>query len=163
MREGFLLSGIVVVRPARVRVDSRASLITPYLMRLTGTYRCPPGLPARLFVAGMPLSAHGIHDDPSAIREGVAGGEVQQIDSDGRAHSFTIDLGCAAAAETGEPTNYCPGAPVLVAAKLYFDELADRLDWWRLLAEHPLTPRSTRRRLCPDTVLASAVEFVFLG
>ncbi|WP_369633633.1 hypothetical protein [Nocardia sp. JMUB6875] len=146
--------------PARVTVDSQAKLVTPYLVRITGTYRCPPGTPARLLVAFVPIPVAAGFAGPGADSGTIAGGEVGQIDADGRTHPFVIDLGHAADADEGAE-QYRHGEASRVVAKLYYDELADRLDWERFIADGAEVRGLRWPRHQP--VLATVDEIVTVG
>ncbi|MFE3260707.1 hypothetical protein ACFXPS_38065 [Nocardia sp. NPDC059091] len=178
MSEDLLGSRTGVVSPARVTVDARATLVTPYLVRITGTYRCPAGTPGRLLVACVvAVARRGRRDTDGPM---IAGGEVGQIDADGRTHAFTIDLGRPADADQGEdPNQYRSGEAARVVAKLYYDELADRLDWRRFVADfeagrsavpvgheadrRPAATTNPGRRSRCRPVLATVHEIVVVG
>lgn len=160
MSEGLLGSRVWVVRSARVTVDSRVKVITPYLVRIAGTYRCPPGTPGRLIVACAPVAAGA--DGCPAFGATIAGGEVGQIDADGRTHTFAIDAGRTTDTEDGaEPEEYRHGALLRVVARLYYDEFAARFDWERFVRDGP----GIRGPLWPrrQPVLAAVCGIVVVG
>ncbi|WP_157762226.1 hypothetical protein [Nocardia yamanashiensis] len=184
MSEDLLGARVGVVGPARVTVDSRAKLITPYLVRITGTYRCPPGTPGRLLVACVPIRLAAGQGGSGTGGGTIAGGEVGQVDADGCTHAFVIDLGPAATDQEEEPGRYRRGGVMRVVAKLFYDELADRLDWERFVADFAgavqpggavgpvrealdarLAGASTRGPRWPrcQLVLAEVVEMVVVG
>lgn len=159
MSEDLLGSHVGLVSLARVTVDARAKLVTPYLVRVTGTYRCPTGTPGRLLVACVPIAGP---DSDGAGGGTASGGEVGQLDADGRTHPFVIDLGHAADTDEGiEPEMFRHGEVTRVVAKLYYDELAARLDWKRFIADGAEVrgPRWTRRH----PLLATVHEIVVVG
>ncbi|WP_162958429.1 hypothetical protein [Nocardia yunnanensis] len=124
-------------------------------MRITGNYRCRPGVPGRLLVAFVPLAAGPGGRDGGG--RSIVGGEVGQIDADGSTHTFVIDLGLAVDAEA-DPQEFRHGEAARVVAKLYFDEFAAQLDWECFVTDSAAArgPRWPRRQL----LLAAVREIV---
>ncbi|MBF6327649.1 hypothetical protein [Nocardia transvalensis] len=135
MSEGLLGSATGIAGPAEVTVTPRTRLVTPYPVRITGTYRCPPGTPGRLLVACVQARV-GAGDRGDVVWGTVVGGEVLQIDAGRQIHSFRIDLGRQTDVDAlSDPWEYPRGEMVRVVAKLYYDEFTDRLEWERFVED----------------------------
>ncbi|GAB2695029.1 hypothetical protein [Nocardia thraciensis] len=143
---------------AMVTIDPQARLVTAYLIRITGTYRCPPNTSCRLLIACAQPAPGGTADRDRAGGATVAGGEAWPIDTDGNTHTFAIDLGPRTdAVESPQSCHYKTADKARVAAKLYYDAFAAALDWEHFAedlvddADDPVIESDRASRSAPTT------------